>query len=104
MRLAGIEVAQPLPITWQQQINDGPNKAFLPIKRISETSQLIDGVSRMSLSKVPASSSVRFSDAEDKSISAIPDAGNESQFGPFIDSELGNVSIYELQKQIDGLN
>ena len=65
---------------------------------------MIDGVSRMSLSKVPAASGVRFSDAEDKSISAIPDAGNESQFGTFLDSELANLSVFELQRQIDGLN
>ena len=38
-RLAGVEVAQPLPMTWQQPAVDGLEKpTFLPLKRISETS------------------------------------------------------------------
>ena len=59
----------------------------------------------MSISKRPdvsidvansQSNKVRFSDVEGKSISEIPNIGDESSFGPLLDSELANMSIYDL--------
>ena len=35
------------------------------------------------------------------SISAIPDAGDESHFGPLWDTDLANQSIFDIQKQLD---
>lgn len=74
-------------------------------EKSDKNSDLVDQVERLSISKRPdvpidvansQSNRVRFSDAEDKSISEIPNVGDESSFGPLLDSELANMSIYDL--------
>ena len=91
----GVEVVQ--PITWHDQQFRTQDKVFFQkSRRISEDPDSIVGpMKKMSLSKV---SEVRsgFRDDEDFSISAIPIAGDESPFGPLLDPNFTNESIFDL--------
>lgn len=60
-------------------------------------------MNRLSLSKVKEISDSGFRDDQDLSISAIPDASDDSPFGPLLDPDFANASIYDLQLQLDAI-
>lgn len=93
----GVEVApfQPMMIAnWPKPLDD---RKFEPLRRISEPSDLVIApFKRMSLSKKVDK---RFSNDDGVSISAIAqDAGHESSFGPFLDSEVNKISVFDIHK------